>query len=177
MKATGYTLTALAVLGALALGLYAGDRIGSSREVRAVLDRLQPVLDENADRIIGLERQINDLERQVTEARRLMTETGFATYYGYECAGRPTASGEIFDPKGMTAASWRWPFGTRLRVTSLDTGRSVTVRNNDRGPHPRIVRTGVIIDLAQGAAEELGMVKDGRHRVMVTPELEQAEGD
>lgn len=82
---------------------------------------------------------------------------GQASFYGYE-SGRVTANGERFDPLGMTAAHWTLPFGTRVRVTEPATGRSVVVRINDRGPHPRLHRA---IDLSLGAARALGITDRG----------------
>ena len=84
-----------------------------------------------------------------------------ASYYGKSFAGRPTASGERFDPRALTAAHRDLPFGTRLRVTNLENGRSVTVRVNDRGPYA----AGRIVDLSWQAARELGMVDSGVARV------------
>ncbi|MCJ2102474.1 septal ring lytic transglycosylase RlpA family protein [Methylobacterium sp. E-046] len=63
-----------------------------------------------------------------------------------------------YNPQGMTAAHWTLPCGTRVRVTDLATGRSVEVTVNDRGPHPRLRRA---LDLAQGAAEQLGIIHRG----------------
>ena len=84
-------------------------------------------------------------------ARRLPAGAGFASWYGAEHGGRPTASGERYDPKALTAAHNALAFGTLLRVTSLATGRTVTVRINDRGPgHGRL------IDLSEAAARRLG---------------------
>ena len=90
-------------------------------------------------------------------------EEGRASYYGRGFAGRKTASGERFDPNAMTAAHPSLPFGTRLRVSRHD-GRSVTVRVNDRCGCPG----GRIVDLSEGAARKLGMLKDG----VVTVRLE-----
>ncbi|MCS6965914.1 MAG: septal ring lytic transglycosylase RlpA family protein [Candidatus Kapabacteria bacterium] len=82
---------------------------------------------------------------------------GFASFYGREFAGRPTASGEIYAPEALTAAHRTLPFGTRLRVTNLRNGRSVIVRINDRGPqHPERV-----IDLSEAAARALEMLREG----------------
>lgn len=78
---------------------------------------------------------------------------GLATWYGPGFHGRRTASGERFNAHGMTAAHRSLPFGTRVRVVHQDTGRSVVVRINDRGPH----RRGAVIDLSQGSARALGM--------------------
>ena len=59
---------------------------------------------------------------------------GGASWYGPGFAGRRTASGEIFDPADLTAAHRTLPFGTRVRVTDLETGATVELRINDRGP-------------------------------------------
>lgn len=95
---------------------------------------------------------------------------GIASYYAGEFVGRPTASGEIYDPTAMTAAHRRLPFGTTVRVTRLDTQQSIVVRINDRGPFKR----GRIIDLSRGAARRLDMIQDGivevRLEVMAAPE-------
>lgn len=77
---------------------------------------------------------------------------GLATWYGPGFVGRRTASGERFDGAGMTAAHLSLPFGTRVRVEA-ESGRSVVVRINDRGPH----RRGAVIDLSGAAARALGI--------------------
>src|SRR5262245_51153953 len=61
-------------------------------------------------------------------------ETGLASWYGSAHEGRRTASGDVFDPSEFTAAHRTLPFGTRLLVTDLESGRAVEVRVNDRGP-------------------------------------------
>lgn len=82
---------------------------------------------------------------------------GLASFYAPYFAGRPTASGEPYDPTAFTAAHRRLPFGTRLRVRNLRNGRSVIVRINDRGPtHPER-----ILDLSEAAARALDMLRDG----------------
>lgn len=78
-------------------------------------------------------------------------ETCIASRYGY--SGGRTASGERMDPGAMTAAHRTRPFGSNVTVTSQSTGRSVTVRINDRGPFVR----GRCIDLSNGAAHVLGI--------------------
>ena len=87
--------------------------------------------------------------------------SGMASFYGRRFAGRPTASGEAFDPTQLTAAHRTLPFGSLVRVTNPRNGRSVVVRINDRGPfHGRRV-----IDLSRAAAEEIGIVQSGQGRV------------
>ncbi len=78
--------------------------------------------------------------------------SGLASWYGEEAAGHRTASGDFFDPKGITAAHRSLPLGSLAEVTSVDTGRSIVVRINDRGPG----RRDRIIDLSRGAAQALG---------------------
>lgn len=83
--------------------------------------------------------------------------SGVASYYGRKFAGNPTASGEIFDPKQLTAAHRTLAFGSRVRVTNLANGKSVIVRINDRGPFGR----GRVIDISDAAAREIGMHLSG----------------
>jgi rare lipoprotein A len=90
-------------------------------------------------------------------------QEGIASWYGLEEEGRPTASGEIMDPERFTAAHRTYPFGTVVRVDDLDTGRSVVVVINDRGPFVE----GRIIDLSYAPAEALGMVGKGVARVRI----------
>ena len=87
---------------------------------------------------------------------------GRASYYADSLAGNRTASGERYDPAALTAASPDLPFGTRVRVTRLDTGASVVVRVNDRGPFRDRSR---ILDLSRAAAERLDMIRAGVVRV------------
>lgn len=82
--------------------------------------------------------------------------SGLASFYGIS-AGVKTATGERFDPSGMTAAHRTLPFGTRVKVTRVDTGESVVVRINDRGPF----KPGRVIDLSEGAAKTLKMTDVG----------------
>ena len=91
------------------------------------------------------------------------TQTGLASWYGKAQQGRKTASGERFDKDAMTAAHPTLAFNTVVRVTSLDNGRTVKVRINDRGPFVR----GRIIDLSAAAAERLGIRQNGVGRVRI----------
>lgn len=89
--------------------------------------------------------------------------TGVASFYADEFDGKPTASGETFDADGLTCAHREYPFGTRLKVTSLKTGKSTEVRVNDRGPHV----SGRILDLSHGAAKEIGLDLEGVGEVAI----------
>ena len=86
---------------------------------------------------------------------------GMASYYGRELAGNRTASGERFDPAGLTAAHRTLPFGSKVRVTNANTGKSVVVRINDRGPF----HGNRVIDVSRAAATELGLIARGHGNV------------
>jgi rare lipoprotein A len=85
-------------------------------------------------------------------------KVGLASFYS---EGSRTASGERLNPSDLTAAHPSLPFGTRVRVTSVDTGRSVIVRVNDRGPFVR----GRVLDVSYSAARQLDMTKQGVAKV------------
>jgi rare lipoprotein A len=80
--------------------------------------------------------------------------TGLASYYA---TGKRTANGESFNPHGLTAAHRSLPFGTKLKVTNVRTGKSVVVRVNDRGPFSRRR----VLDLSLGAAKVIGLTRSG----------------
>ena len=84
-------------------------------------------------------------------------ERGIASWYGPRFHGRRTASGETFDQYQLTAAHPRLPFGTRVLVRREDTGETVVVRINDRGPFKK----GRIIDLSYAAARAIGLIEVG----------------
>ncbi|HEX9965558.1 MAG TPA: septal ring lytic transglycosylase RlpA family protein [Allosphingosinicella sp.] len=125
--------------------LSAGVRIESLNATVASLDE--------AVQIIATE----DAEEKIYKA----IGQGTASYYGLELAGNRTASGERFNPNGLTAAHRTLPLGTRLRVTNVANGRSVIVRVNDRGPF--VGKR--VIDVSLGAAQEIQMVRSGTAQV------------
>lgn len=84
-------------------------------------------------------------------------QQGPVSWYGPGFHGRRTANGEIFDTHELTMAHRSLEFGSQVRVTNLENGRSVVVRVNDRGPYVR----GRVADLSHAAANELGFVDDG----------------
>lgn len=104
-------------------------------------------------------------------AARLLAE-GKASYYGPGLEGNRTANGEIFRMSALTAAHRSLPFGSRVRVTNLRTGKTVIVRINDRGPF--VGRR--IIDLSKEAARQIGMVRRGTDQVRLEllPEVHAA---
>ncbi len=84
-------------------------------------------------------------------------QSGLASFYGEGFDGKLTANGERFDRRAFTAAHKTLPFNTCVRVTAVDTGKTVEVRINDRGPFV----AGRVIDLSEGAARELGITQKG----------------
>ncbi|MFM9040906.1 MAG: septal ring lytic transglycosylase RlpA family protein [Vulcanococcus sp.] len=87
--------------------------------------------------------------------------TGQASWYGPGFYGNRTANGERFRPGTLTAAHRTLPFGTKVRVTNLRNGRTAVVRINDRGPF----HGNRVIDLAHGAANQLGVIASGVAKV------------
>src|SRR5436305_8892684 len=90
-------------------------------------------------------------------------QTGVSSYYGGEFEGRRTASGAIYRSRRMTCAHRTLPFGTVLRVTDVESRKSVVVEVNDRGPYAK----GRLVDLSLAAARKLDMLKRGVARVTV----------
>lgn len=102
-------------------------------------------------------RQVTPSEHHVATAKP-GAGGGVASFYTEDSK---TASGEKYDPNELTAAHPTLPFGTRLRVTNTATGKSVTVRVNDRGPYV----PGRVVDVSYSAAQALGMVHSGTANV------------
>ena len=94
---------------------------------------------------------------------RKVYQTGEASWYGRQFAGRPTASGEIFRPYKKTAAHKKLPLGTKVKVTRIDTNKSVRVVINDRGPYV----DDRIIDLSRRAARKIQMIDEGTTEVEI----------
>jgi rare lipoprotein A len=91
---------------------------------------------------------------------------GTASWYGVKHQGRKMANGQRFDRRKLTAASWYFPLGTKIRVVNVKNGESVVVTITDRGPNLRLHR---ILDLSQAAAERLGYVGQGLAPVFLYP--------
>ena len=109
----------------------------------------------------GVSIQGRNANRHRSPTTGVRGQIGTASYYGH---GQVVASGARFNPGALTAAHRTLPFGTRVRVTHLGSGRSVEVRINDRGPFI----AGRIIDLSRAAAAVIGMTASGVARVSMT---------
>jgi rare lipoprotein A len=101
-------------------------------------------------------------------------DVGYASFYGEELAGQATANGEIFNANAVSGAHKTLPLPSYVEVTALDTGRTILVRLNDRGPFAN----DRVIDLSAGAARQLGILEQGvagvRVRKVNPPEQERA---
>jgi len=141
-----------ALLSACAQSSVVGDRPASSAAVR------QAAPQQTAEVAPKPSTRSSRSARNRRVARTQSASDGLASYYSQ---GERTASGEKFNAGELTAAHPTLPFGTRVRVTNVATGRSVTVRINDRGPFVN----GRVIDVSHSAAQSLGMVGQGVARV------------
>ena len=92
-------------------------------------------------------------------------EEGLASFYADRLQGQPTASGRPYDREAFTCAHRSWPFGTRLLITDLASGRRVVVTVTDRGPWV----AGRVVDLSLAAARALGLQARGLARVRLEP--------
>jgi rare lipoprotein A len=120
--------------------------------------------------LVGASVHLTSFEAPMSSDRMLAesaapSQTGIASYYGGRHNGRRTSSGAIFDEHEMTAAHPTLPFGTKVLVQLAGTDRSVVVTITDR-----LYNRHRIIDLSEGAAERLGMIRQGTAMVMLTPE-------
>nr|WP_307157748.1 septal ring lytic transglycosylase RlpA family protein [Rhizobium paknamense] len=94
--------------------------------------------------------------------------TPFTAFAGTTCGGASwyalgsrTASGERMNPTTLTAAHKSLPFGSKVKVTNRNNGRTVVVRINDRGPYTH----GRVLDLSKAAAADIGMIGSGTAKV------------
>ena len=89
--------------------------------------------------------------------RKGYTEEGKASYYSRKLQGRKMANGEPYRKGKLTAAHKTLPFGTKVKVTNLQTNKTVKVKITDRGPYVK----GRVVDLSEAAAKKIGSVKEG----------------
>ncbi|MEH2285403.1 MAG: septal ring lytic transglycosylase RlpA family protein [Nostoc sp.] len=134
----------------------AQDALQATNRLRRLLGNASP-LKEIANLPVRQQASMPKLPQQISVGGVRISFRGMASYYGYDGSGNRTASGQRFNPEGMTAAHRSLPFGTQVRVTNTRNGRSVVLRINDRGPFIR----GRILDVSAGAARILGMMGSG----------------
>ena len=128
-------------------------------------DRGPWIPDRVIDLSYGAAKRIGIVEEGVARVRLdiIDKQTGTAAWYGEPFHGKTTASGEIYDMNKLTAGHCALPFGSKVRVTNIETGEVVTVRINDRMPRSNAR----VINLSRKAAEKLGILKSGVATVIV----------
>jgi rare lipoprotein A len=154
-------LFVVAIAGAL---LAACAQSSAVRNSEFVSPSRQASLQNNRTASLPVSRRVASLKRHtpfVSHHHAAETQTASQGVASFYTEGTQTASGEKFDTHDLTAAHPTLPFGTKLRVTNVASGRSVTVRVNDRGPYV----PGRIVDVSYSAAETLGMVGSGIAKV------------
>jgi rare lipoprotein A len=150
-------------LGAASLAACAQSSVVTRNSEHTAIGR-QASLEHNRTTSFSTNRRVASVKKHTpfaphkNAAETQVASHGLASFY---TEGTKTANGERFDTHELTAAHRTLPFGTRLRVTNVATGRSVTVRINDRGPFI----PGRIVDVSHAAAETLGMVSGGIAKV------------
>ena len=140
---------------ALDLNLMLSRKLAAKREAQSFDSEL------NSEDLELLPTEILPLHNQSLIAKSF---SGQASWYGPGFHGRLTANGERYNQNALTAAHKYLRFGTRVRVTNLNNGRSVILRINDRGPYAG----GRVIDVSAAAAQTLGMIHSGVAPVKVT---------
>lgn len=171
-----YAIRHIGTLAALALLCACGSFDGNSNQDEQGLQSVpasaaQGVTDEPVK--IGVPFTVGDIT-YIPYDKPAYDEVGYAGYYGDEFAGKTTANGEAHNPAGATAAHKTLPMPSYVEVTALDTGRTILVRVNDRGPFAN----DRLINLSKGAIRQLGLSPESvagvRVRRVSPPEQERA---
>ena len=100
-----------------------------------------------------------EIVEAVEEAKNKMT--GMVSWYADKFHGKRTSSGELYNNKEMTAAHRTLPFGSKVKVTNVQNGKSVIVKINDRGPHTQ----SRVMDLSKAAFAEIGSINAGTMKI------------
>ncbi len=114
----------------------------------------------------GYDRETGTFPDEVKSQEKGYTETGSISYYAEKFHGKKTASGEKFDKNAFTAAHRTLPFHTKIKVTNLDNGKSVTVEVNDRGPFS----SDRILDISPAAARKINLISSGTAHASISVE-------
>lgn len=133
------------------------DAVQATNRLRRLLGNAPPIEEIYGKPVIAPGKEPHNNTAPQPQLVAVQALSGWASWYGPGFHGNLTANGEIYNQYGLTAAHRSLPFGTMVRVTNMDNGRSLIVRINDRGPYTR----NRIIDLSRGAAQELGLISSG----------------
>jgi rare lipoprotein A len=149
-------IAAVALTAAMLSACAQSTAVSERRTSRAVVQQSAP--QQSTSQRVATVTPRKQRTRNASTARSLSASDGMASFYKH---GSRTASGEKFNPGELTAAHRTLPFGTKVRVTNVATGKTVTVRVNDRGPFIN----GRVIDVSHAAAQTLGMTGQGVAKV------------
>ncbi len=162
-----YLLLGIIIAGVCVFWLYSGIAVsGEDTESRA--EAMAEKVEKKADQTEKAEGKDNLIKDDVKvksdgKGEPVIEQEGEASWYGKGFHGKKTASGEKFNQNDHTAAHPTLPLGTEAKVTNLETGKSVEVEINDRGPYVK----GRDIDLSKEAAGKIGIRKDGAAPVKI----------
>ena len=170
-----YMLLGILIAGVFVFWHYSGIAVaGEDTESRA--EAVAKKVGKKADQTEKAEGKDNRVKDEVKvksdgKGEPVIEQTGEASWYGKGFHGKKTASGEKFNQNDHTAAHPTLPLGTEAKVTNLETGKSVDVEINDRGPYVK----GRDIDLSKEAAGEIGIHKDGAAPVKIEAKVPSEE--
>jgi rare lipoprotein A (peptidoglycan hydrolase) len=170
-----YLLLPIFVAGVFVLWLYSGIAV-SAEDTASKAEVVADKVEKKAEKTEKAEGKDNLVKDEVTvksdgKGEPVVEQKGEASWYGKGFHGKKTASGEKFDQNDHTAAHPTLPLGSKAKVTNLETGKSVEVEINDRGPYVK----GRDIDLSKEAAGEIGIHKDGAAPVEIEAKVPSEE--
>jgi rare lipoprotein A len=153
-------------------GYIFGGEKDANQEAKAIAQKVKRQA-KNSEKAEGSQDLVKDkvTVKKDDKGQTIVEQIGEASYYGQGFHGKKTANGDKFDQNDRTAAHPTLPLGTEATVTNLETGNSVDVKINDRGPYVK----GRDIDLSKGAAKDLGMTKDGVAPVKIEAKVAPTE--
>ena len=170
-----YVLLNIVAVIVLMLSLHSGIAISGDKteqKAEALAEKVAKKA-KQTEKAEGKNNLVKDKVKVRTDAKGepVVEQVGEASWYGKDFQGKKTSSGETFDQHHLTAAHPTLPMGTKAKVTNLETGQSVQVEINDRGPYSK----GRDIDLSKEAAKEIGMKKDGAAPVKIEAKVPPAD--
>jgi rare lipoprotein A (peptidoglycan hydrolase) len=162
-----YLLLGIFAVTALMLWLHCGVAFSgdkTEKKAEAIAEKVEKKANQT-EKAEGKNDLVKDEVKVKTDVKGapVVEQVGEASWYGKGFQGKKTASGETFDQHDQTAAHPTLPMGTEATVTNLETGKSVEVKINDRGPNSK----GRDIDLSKEAGKEIGIKKAGAAAVKI----------
>lgn len=141
----------------------ASDLIKSARQPNTSLALSSQLLNQTAKPASTDNDVLGRLSAVASTTVNRFSQSGVASWYGRQFHGKKTASGEVFDQNGLTAAHRSLPLNCYVKVTNKSNGKSVVVKVNDRGPFS----SNRVMDLSYGAAKQIGLVNAGSGNVVI----------